>query len=102
MKKLKSGWNKVFHFFNNRYRLVFTVFVVWLLFFDSYNVFEVYRMRRSLGLLKAEMEYYQQETAKLNVEKEELLTDTRHLERFARERYMMKRDNEDIFIFEEK
>lgn len=59
---------------------------------------EQYKLRSQLQDLKDEKEYYLQEMAKAQQEYDELFTNQESLEKFAREKYLMKRDNEDIFV----
>ena len=69
-----------------------------MLFFDSNNLF--YRMRISSDIkdLEKMKKLHVEALADLNRQKTELLGNTRNLEKFARERYLMKRDNEDLFV----
>jgi cell division protein FtsB len=74
------------------------IFAVWLLFFDNNNLIERYRDIAALKQLKRDREYFtnriEEDTRKLN----ELKTSNENLEKFAREEYLMKKENEDIFI----
>jgi cell division protein DivIC len=87
-------------FFRNKYYISLIAFTVWILFFDSNNLFDIYKLRKSYTLLQDEKRFYIEETEKVNLEKEELFSSQKNLEKFARERYFMKRDEEDIYIFE--
>jgi cell division protein FtsB len=82
----------------NRYLITTVVFVVWLIFFDNNNLVERYRDIADLKQLKRDREYFtnriEEDTRKLN----ELKTSNENLEKFAREEYLMKKDNEEIFI----
>ncbi|MCA1756762.1 MAG: septum formation initiator family protein [Bacteroidales bacterium] len=82
----------------NRYLLTTIIFIVWLLFFDNNNLVERYRDMAALKQLKRDREYFsnriEEDTRKLN----ELKTSDENLEKFAREEYLMKKENEDIFI----
>jgi hypothetical protein len=97
MRKLFS---KVPAFLKNKYYLTLIAFITWILFFDSNNIFEIWKYRESYLQLKNEKEFYQAETIKVNEEKKELFSSEKNLEKFARERYFMKKDDEDIYIFE--
>lgn len=81
-----------------RYAITFGFFLLWMIFFDQNNMIEQYKLRAQLQDLKAEKEYYLQEMAKAQQEYDELFTNQESLEKFAREKYLMKRDNEDIFV----
>jgi cell division protein FtsB len=82
----------------NRYLLTAVIFAVWLLFFDNNNLIERYRDIAALKQLKRDREYFsnriEEDSRKLN----ELKTSNENLEKFAREEYLMKKENEDIFI----
>jgi hypothetical protein len=80
--------------------MVLITFVVWIMFFDSNNIFEIRRYRNNNNHLVHEKQFYLDETKKVNAEKEELFSSQKNLEMFARERYFMKKDDEDIYVFE--
>ena len=86
----------------NKYFLSATAFIVWLLFFDPRDVFTQMEHRRELNELQASKAWYQKEIAKESAEAEELRTNPAVVEKYAREKYLMKRENEDIFIVAEK
>jgi cell division protein FtsB len=88
-----------FKFMSNKYVLVLTVFVVWMLFLDS-NSWLIHReLNQEIEEIEANTLYYKKEIAS---DKEILdeLKDSIEIERFARETYFMKRPNEDIYIIE--
>lgn len=82
----------------NKYALVSATFLVWLVFFDSYDVFTQMGARAELREMRQEKQHYLQEIEKTDKALKELSTDKALLERFAREEYLMKRDNEDIYV----
>lgn len=85
--------------FKNLYVLIFAVFVVWMLFFDA-NSWLIHReLNADTEDLKNEKEYYQKEIEKDEKAIKELSTDE-GIEKLAREKYYMKKDNEDIYIIE--
>lgn len=69
-----------------------------MMFFDRNDFISQYSYRQVLKKLKADNEYYQKEIEQNKKDMQELMSDPKHLEKFARERYMMKKDNEDIFL----
>jgi len=73
-----------------------------MLFLDSNNFIAQYKIRRTLKQLTQEKEFYERETQSYQNENDQLMNDPEALERFARTRYLMKRDNEDIFLFMDK
>lgn len=83
---------------DHRFSITFGVFVVWMLFFDQNNMIEQYKLRSQLNDLKEEKEYYLREMETAEREYHELFSNQESLEKFAREKYLMKRDGEDIFV----
>lgn len=78
---------------------IFTVaFAVWMLFFDDQNVFVQYRLYKSWQKLKQDRSYYTIQIQRINKEKQELLYDDALLEKFAREKYYMKREQETLYV----
>lgn len=78
------------------------VFVAFIAFFDDRDLVTNYHHRKQLNELEKSAEYYRQEIEKTRNELDQLKTDAATLEKYARERYLMKRDNEDIFIVRPK
>jgi cell division protein FtsB len=82
----------------NKFFLATVAFVIWMIFFDKNDLFSQYEYHQQLSKLKQEQEFYKTETAKVNKDLDELTSDKVKLEKFAREKYLMKKDNEDIFV----
>ena len=99
---LSSWWHRVPSYLKNRYVITLVVFAVWLAFFDQHNMINQVKLKAELYRLEQDREYYQREIVEIRDDLEELLSDNRKLEKFARERYYMKRSNEDIFVFVEE
>ena len=95
-------FSKLPHRLNNKYFITFFIFIVWMLFFDYHNFIDQYRLNRTLHELEMERDYYLTEIEKDRQATFELMTDTVTLERFGREQYLMKRDNEDIYLIVEE
>jgi cell division protein DivIC len=87
--------------FKNKYVLVLTAALVWFMFFDKNNVVQHYRISKEIKELRQEKEYYRLEITLDSLEVEMLKNDQQELERYARERYLMKKKDEDIFIVNE-
>lgn len=88
----------ILRFLKNKYLITTLVFVLWLLFFDKNNLIDQYQRRKDYQKLKEEEEYYAGEIEKARKERDELFTSEQTLEKFAREKYFMKKDNEEVFI----
>ncbi len=86
----------------NKYFLTAVGFTVWMLFFDEQDIFTTHVKQKSeLNKLKDSRDYYLHEIESTKKELEQLKSDPAVLEKYAREKYRMKRDNEDIFIVEQ-
>lgn len=94
---------KIVRILDNRYTWAAIAFLVWMIFFDRYNLITRFNLKKELNNAKDQKEYYLQEIEKDQHAIKELTTDTASLEKFAREKYLMKKEDEDIFlIMEEK
>ena len=93
---------KFISYFKNKYILTTLVFVVWITFFDRNNFLSQYTHRQDLKKLEREKQYFTEEIKKSQIDLQELKTNPKNLEQFAREKYLMKRDNEDIFVIVKK
>ncbi|MFM7016555.1 MAG: FtsB family cell division protein [Bacteroidota bacterium] len=96
-KKVKL--KKVLPYLKNRYFMTAFVFLIWMAFFDKNDMFTLYSYKSELHKLQADKEYYTSEIEKNKADMQELMSDPEHLEKYAREHYLMKRDSEDIFLF---
>ena len=74
-----------------------------MLFFDQNNVVDRLRMSSEIRQLEADREYYLEQIEKDSTRLHELTTNKENLEKYAREQFLMKKKNEDVFvIIEEK
>ncbi|MCF8357737.1 MAG: septum formation initiator family protein [Prolixibacteraceae bacterium] len=90
--------------FLNKYKvylIILAVFLVWILFFDEYNLIRIRRDNHKLKSLKQEAEYLQEKIEKDRERLNALKTDTAEVEKFARETYLLKKENEDVFVIVE-
>ena len=71
---------------------------MWLVFFDSYNMLTNLRTRDKLNALKKDKKFYMDEIKKDSILIQKLHSDTLELEKLAREKYLMKKDNEDVYL----
>jgi cell division protein DivIC len=86
----------------NFYVLGIIFFVVWMVAFDSNDWISRYRMGAKLRSLEDEKEYYQEKIKEVEKDRAELMGNKELLEKYAREKYLMKKESEDIFIIEAK
>jgi cell division protein FtsB len=89
----------LFNIIKNKYFLTAIGIVVWLLFFDKNDVFSQYDLIEKCRKLQKEKEYYLVEIENNKRNLNELQTNKKSLETFARETYLMKKENEDVFVF---
>ncbi len=89
---------KILSILLNKYLIVSVAFIVWLVFFDSNNLLMQQDLKTRLKELRLEKKFYLDEIRKDSILTRQLLTDTAALEKFARERYLMKRQGEDVFL----
>ncbi len=82
----------------NKYILTSVLFVLWMLMFDQNNLNERRKNNRDYNQLIRERDYFQKKIEENRKRIQELKTNNDNLEKFAREQYLMKKDNEDIFI----
>ncbi|QCK17009.1 septum formation initiator [Mangrovivirga cuniculi] len=83
---------------SNVYVLSLAVFLVWMLFFDNTNFITTFKLNSKLNNLEKEKEYYEENIQQVEKDRKELLSNTELLEKFARERYFMKKESEDLYI----
>ena len=88
--------------FRNFYFVTGISFLVWMIFLDSNDLINRFRLTNKLHTLESEKEYYQEKIQEVEKDRQELMGTTELLEKFAREKYLMKKQTEDIFIIEEK
>jgi len=94
--------NRVLDLVRNKYFLSVAAFVVWMLFFDRNDMISQYEFRSQVDKLQEEKDFYTKETAQVKKDLNELNTNLNTAEKFAREKYFMKKDNEDVFVIIEE
>lgn len=91
-------WQKIPPFFRNKYVLVITAFLVWLTFFDRNNFISQVHLGQILTEKRVQKNFYLDEIKRDSISMHELMSDTVSLEKFGREKYIMKKDDEDVFL----
>ena len=86
----------------NKYLITGVVFFIWIALFDSSSWFDRLRLRKEYIKLENEKNFYIEKIKKDSISYRELKTNNENLEKFARENYLMKKENEDIFIIVEE
>ena len=86
----------------NKYLIFFLLFIFWIIFLDDYNLINQNQMKSKVDDLKNQKDFYINEIKKDSAELSNLKNDSSKQEKFARERFLMKKDNEDLFIIRRK
>jgi len=89
---------KILSILLNKYLLTTAAFIVWLVFFDSNNLLIRNRLQNKLDGLNQEKQFYLNEIKKDSALNQGLINDSSAIEKFAREKYLMKKDNEDLYL----
>ncbi len=89
-------------FFHNFYFVSIAAFFVWMLLLDSNNLVARYKLGSKLNALEDEKAYYQEKIKEVNRDRSELFGDNESIEKFAREKYLMKKESEDIYVIIEE
>jgi cell division protein FtsB len=82
----------------NKYLIATAIFLVFLFFGDKNNIIDQVKLHRQYSKVKKEHAYYKKQIDEANRQYKELFSSGKNLEKFAREKYLMKRDDEDVFV----
>jgi cell division protein DivIC len=93
-------FRRILPFLRNKYILSSIAFVVWMLFFDRNDVFTQLERRGDLNELRQSKAYFEKQIAENRKFSKDLQFNASAIEKYAREHYLMKRDNEDLFIIQ--
>ena len=96
-----ANFKKILPIISNRYFIVAMGFAIWMLFFDQRDFFQQKERAVELNKLEAAKKYYQDEISKTKKQLENLQNNPAAIEKFARERYLLKRDGEEVYLFED-
>lgn len=92
---MQFNWKKLI---TNKYLIASVAFVVYMIFADKNNLIEQYELQKDFTKIKREHRYYEEQILEARKQQQELFGSDQNLEKFAREKYLMKRDNEDVFV----
>jgi cell division protein DivIC len=94
MKQIKSPFFQRYYL----YVLSATFFLVWITFFDRSNLVNMFKMYTEYRGIRVEKERFEQELVKIQNEEKNTFSSQQSLEKFAREKYMMKKTGETVFV----
>lgn len=92
--------NKIVRLLKNKYFLVSVFFILWILLFDTNNLFNFYSNIRTVVLQERQKEYYIKSIKHLDDRLNELSSNRDSLEKYARERFLFHQSDEEVFIVE--
>lgn len=95
-------FNKLPKVFKNFYFLGGFLFLIWMVFLDSNNLMVRFALTSKLNALENEKKYYEEKIKEVEKDRDELFGNKETLEKFAREKYLMKKETEDVFIIVEE
>ncbi len=91
---------KVLSIVTNKFVLTALAFGVWMFFFDQNDFRSMQQRKQELQRTKDNIAYLNNEIARMEKDHEEMVGNPQRLEQYAREQYLMKRDNEDVYVIE--
>ncbi len=109
--KIDTKWTKISYYYSmkrvlniitNKYFLVLGLAALWIVFFDNYNILAQMRVKSQIEQLAADKVHYQEKIEALDFEREKLFSNSEEMERYAREKYFMRKAGEDIFVVVEE
>ncbi|HHB79408.1 MAG TPA: hypothetical protein ENK85_09280 [Saprospiraceae bacterium] len=85
-------------FFKNRYVLVIAFFLAFMVFFDKHDLLTQYKLQHAVDQLEEDKTFYQE---KIKETKQKRLDFEKNQEKYAREKYYVKKPKEEVFVIEE-
>ncbi|TDS16266.1 FtsB family cell division protein [Sphingobacterium paludis] len=85
----------------NKYLIAGMAFVVWICFFDRYDLSTQFAYQQEKSKLENEKEFYETEIERMEKSIKDAQFSPTEIQRIARERYKMKKDNEDVYVIQE-
>lgn len=96
--RIKQIWGTIPNWVKNKYFVTVFIFLFYMLFFDQNDIISLIQIKKELSELETNKEYFKIQIKETEKDLTDLLTNDENLERYAREKYLMKKDNEDIFV----
>ena len=101
-RRAKRTLSKIGRFLTNKFFVATVAFLAVMFFLDKNDFITTMERNRELRELEISKEHYKNELTELQQIKNHLETDPVVIEKLAREKYLMKRENEDIFLTDEQ
>lgn len=93
---------RIVNFLKNKYFLVLVFAGLWITFFDNYNLRAQLKMQKQIEQLERDRDHYSQKIEDLDYQRDRLMNDPSEMERYAREKFFMKKSKEDVFVIPEE
>ncbi len=91
--------NRLLKLIKSTYGVIIILFIIWMIFFDSNSLIIHNELNNDINELYEQKSYYEKEIVKDNIELKLIQSDS-GLEKYAREKLFMKKDNEEVFLIE--
>ena len=102
MKQINELIDKIPNYLKNKYLIAIILFIVWITFFDNFNIIKQSKIKKNIKQLEENKKFYIQEITKDSTEYYDLLNEAEKREKFAREKFLMKKEDEDVYIIRRK
>ena len=102
MKTINDIIDKIPSYLKNKYLIAIILFLIWITFFDNFNLIKQSKIKKNIKQLEENKKFYIQEITKDSSEYYDLLNDAEKREKFAREKFLMKKEDEDVYIIRRK
>ena len=90
--------NIIFFVKNKKYLITSIIFLFWIFFVSNPSILKILKSKKHIKKIEKEIDYYSKEISKDSTSLDKIKNDTLYMIKFARENYLMKKENEDIFI----
>jgi len=91
-------FKKILKIARNKYFIVGLVAIIWIVFFDDHNLLSQINTKKELNNLEQKKTYYQDEISQDKEMLYKIKSDTSFMQAYGRKKYLMKKDNEEIFL----
>ncbi len=89
---------KILRIIRNKYFIVSVLAIAWLVFFDGHNIASQFSRKKEIKELEEKQSFYEKEIKQDKEMLEKIQNDTNFMQKYGREKYLMKKDNEDVFL----
>ena len=102
MNSIKNLIERIPKPLKNKYIITLTAFSIWIIFIDDYNIIKQRKIKKSINKLEIERKTYLKNIKQDSIREHNLIYNQKEQEKVAREKYLMKKKNEDIYVIKKK